>query len=64
MSAEISREDFGMTPRGAVTLITFSDNVGESTTERYQIRHGVRTVGDYASKSNAETAARAIAKGV
>lgn len=53
-----------MTPRGAVTLITFSDNVGESTVERYQIRHGVRTVGDYVSKSNAETAARAIAKGV
>ncbi len=62
MSTEIKREDFGEAPSGYLTLITFRDNVGETFVERYQLRYGVRTVGDWSKHKDAKDAAEAIAK--
>ena len=51
-----------MTDKGAVTLIQFN-NSGDKDEPHYtyQVRHGVRTVGDYSSRTKAEAVARAIA---
>ena len=62
MATEVSRQDFGMTGKGAVTLIVFNNSGDDDEPHyTYQVRHGVRTVGDYASLMKGEAAARAIA---
>lgn len=66
MSAEKDRKDFGMTDRGAVTVIHkvhFADNGGKQISF-YEVKHGVRTVGIYDSRTQAENAAKAIAGAV
>ena len=51
-----------MTGKGAVTLIVFNNSGDDDEPHyTYQVRHGVRTVGDYASLMKGEAAARAIA---
>lgn len=60
---QLTREDFGMTDKGAVTLIeiggTPGDN-GEPTAFKFQVRHGVRTVGEFDSYERAREVAQAI----
>ena len=65
MATEVRRKDFGMTSKGAVTLIVFNNSGDEDEPHyTYQVRHGVRTVGDYSSVTKGETVARAIAESI
>ena len=52
-----------MTDKGAVVVIqkqSFND-AGEKLVNAYEVRHGVRTVGEYTSRSRAEEVAKVIA---
>ncbi len=62
---ETSRQTYGETTRGFVTVITFAggpDDSGAPTKARYEVRHGTQTVGAFASEKDAETTARALVK--
>lgn len=61
MTTELERQDFGMTDKGAVTLIKLnnSGDAGENNFS-YMVRHGVRTVGIYPSRAKGEAVARAL----
>jgi hypothetical protein len=61
MASEVSRTDYGMTDKGAVTLIVFNntDDVGDDHFV-YQVRHGVRTVAEFTSKTKGEALARSL----
>lgn len=61
MSSEVSRQDFGATDKGHVTVIgkeTLDDNGKPSTT--YEVRHGVRTLDSGLSEAEANTLAKAL----
>ena len=63
MATEIARRSFGMTDKGQVVIIHktgFSDD-GETVTHMFEVRHGVRTIGDFDSWPKAEALARAVA---
>ena len=62
MASEVSRHEFGMTDKGAVVVIAkeqFTDD-GESKFLTFQVRHGVRTVGDYKTFKAASAVAEAL----
>ena len=61
MTTELKREDFGMTSKGAVVLIQLN-NTGDADEHHYsyQVRHGVRTVGNYSSHDKAKAVAHAL----
>ena len=61
MSKETGRTDYGMTEKGAVTLIAFVSYTDDGEpVEAFQVRHGVRTVGDYSTRRDAELVAGAL----
>ena len=62
MATEAGREDFGMTDKGAVTVIrkTFFDDSGENLLESYEVRHGVRTVVEGVDLKKATAVAKAL----
>ena len=63
MSTEVSRRVAGVSGRGEVVVITMADNevFGSVTTkERYVVRQGAITVGEYNSPVAANTVAKAL----
>ena len=68
MATEIEREEFGMTDKGAVVVIRKEKAADVDATHpdtgamvsTFEVRHGVRTVGVY----NTRTQARQIARGL
>lgn len=60
---ETERKEYGMTDKGAVVLIIKrgqSDEPGGDQPVSFQVRHGVRTVGEYGSLAAAELAAKGL----
>lgn len=62
MSTESKRTDYGMTLKGAVTVIEFTSNNDDGTPAPsvFQLRHGVRTVLETENGKAADAAAKAI----
>lgn len=62
MSTESKRTEYGMTLKGAVTVIEFvsEDDHGNPLPPEYQLRHGVRTVLETTNGKAAKAAAEAI----
>ena len=63
MSTEVSRRVAGVSGRGEVVVITVADNVVDgnvSTKNRYVVRQGAITVGEYDSPVAANTVAKAL----
>ena len=63
MATEASRKEFGMTDKGAVVVIEKQsyDDSGRNLVSVFEVRHGVRTVGEYANAKSAGMVASAIA---
>lgn len=63
MATESKRTDFGMTDKGQVVVIEKQsyDDAGENLVSTFEVRHGVRTVGEYATEKRAADVAKAIA---
>lgn len=66
MATETKREEFGMTDKGQVVMITRQSYAADGITlvETYTVKHGVRTIGEYTAKGAAQTIARTIAGAV
>ncbi len=61
MATETKRQDFGMTDKGAVVVISLNNSADDgSPVESFMVRHGVRTVGTYDSEAKAERVAKAL----
>lgn len=62
MATESNRTDFGMTDKGQVVVIEKQsyDASGERLVSGFEVRHGVRTVGEYDSFKKAEAVAKAL----
>ena len=63
MATEVERIDYGMTDKGQVVVIVkghYSDD-GEKLIKTYEVRHGVRTVGEYPTRLGAVRVAQALA---
>ena len=63
MATEASRTDFGMTDKGQVVVIEKSsyDDSGRNLVSVFEVRHGVRTVGEYPTAKAAAAVASALA---
>jgi hypothetical protein len=62
MASEVSRKQFGMTDKGQVVVIHksgFTDD-GRTVVDAFEVRHGVRTIGEYPSSFKAEAVAKAL----
>lgn len=59
---EVGRKDYGMTDKGAVMLVAFEGTAdpGEALPVRYEVRHGVRTVGSFETRAKAEAVAKVL----
>ena len=62
MATEAGREQFGMTDKGQVVVIEKQsyDDSGANLVSVFEVRHGVRTVGEYSTKAKAAAVARAL----
>jgi hypothetical protein len=62
MATEASRQQFGMTDKGQVVVIEKQsyDDSGDHLVSVFEVRHGVRTVGEYPTKSKADNVAKAL----
>lgn len=63
MATEVSRNQIAMTDKGQVVVIekTSFTGDGEHTVSTFEVRHGVRTVGEYDTSAGAMAVASAIA---
>lgn len=62
MATEVSRKEFGETPNGFVVVVekqSFTDD-GEKLVSVFEVKHGVRTVGEYKTRKGAEAVAGAL----
>ena len=61
MATEVKRTQFGMTDKGQVVVIekgSYDDN--EKPVSVFEVKHGVRTVGEYPTKAKADAVAKAL----
>lgn len=66
MSKELERKVAGVSGRGEVVVITFQDNVVDGSVghvNRYVVRQGALTIGEYVSPVQANTVAKALVAG-
>ncbi len=62
MSTELQRTSFGMTDKGQVVVIEKQSYDGSGDlVSTFEVRHGVRTVGEYASSVQANAVASVLA---
>ena len=62
MATEAKRESFGMTDKGQVVVIEKEsfDDAGENKTSVFEVKHGVRTIGEYPTQFGANAVAAAL----
>lgn len=62
MARETNRKDYGETPKGFVAVIAFEGTADENdhVAHRFEVRHGVRTVGTYETAEQADAVASAL----